>query len=166
MASKTHNRTSLLTVLLLIICGTLTAAAQQPASSPVRWRTIVRMTSATTGTVTFRALVASGWHLYGLDMPKGGPKATTFDLSESAGMEFTSPVTPAREPVKAIDPLFGQEFQWWDSNVQFTVSFRLTEPRDKARLKAAIGYMCCDGTTCRPPVTERISAPIPEYNAQ
>jgi hypothetical protein len=99
-------------------------------------------------------------------MPKGGPKATTFDLSESAGMEFTSPVTPASEPVKAIDPLFGQELQWWDSNVQFTVSFRLTEPRDKARLKAAIGYMCCDGTTCRPPVTERISAPIPEYNAQ
>ena len=166
MASKTHNRTSLLTVLLLIICGTLTAAAQQPASAPVRWRTIVRMTSATTGTVTFRALVASGWHLYGLDMPKGGPKATTFDLSESAGMEFTSPVTPASEPVKAIVPLFGQELQWWDSNVQFTVSFRLTEPRDKARLKAAIGYMCCDGTTCRPPVTERISAPIPEYNAQ
>lgn len=154
-----------LRILLIALIGlaAVTAAAQQPqAAEPVRWRTIVRMTSPTEGTVTFKALVASGWHLYGLELPQGGPRPTRIDLGESTGIEFTSPVTPSKTPVTTEDPMFGLTLTWWDSNVNFTAPFRLTGDGTPT-VKAAITYMACDGSTCRPPKTERISAPVPPF---
>lgn len=152
-------------ILLFAVLGmiALATAAQQPRdTTPVRWRTIVRMTSPTEGTVTFKALIATGWHLYGLELPQGGPRPTVFDLGASTGIEFTSPVAPSRMPVSSQDAMFGLTLTWWDSNVNFTAPFRLTG-EGTPTVKAAISYMACDGNTCRPPQTERISAPVPPF---
>lgn len=149
-------------LLILIAAIAVTAVSAQDSVVPVRWRTVVKMTSPTEGKVTFRALVAQGWHLYGLEIPQGGPKATRFDLGASTGIEFTSPVQPSREPLTVDDPLFGMSLTWWDSNVNFTVPFRLTG-EGTPELKATISYMSCDGNSCRPPRTERINAPVPPY---
>lgn len=145
-----------MTLLVAVMLTALAAMAQTP---PVRWRTQVRMTNRTEGTVTFRALITPGWHLYGLTMPQGGPRATSFDLSGSTGIEFTGAVTPERAAVSVDDPLFGMTLTWWDANVAFTAPFRVTDAAT-ACVKAAITFMACDGNTCRPPLTERISAPV------
>lgn len=142
-------------LLLIIMAAMLPTAAQQP----VRWRTIVKTTGADTGTITFKALITPGWHLYGLDLPEGGPKATSFDLDGSTGIKFTEPVAPVRKAVEVNDPLFGMTLTWWDSNIDFTVPFKVIDPAN-ARLSAKITYMACDGTTCRPPSTENIAVAI------
>ena len=149
---KTHK--SLFLTLVMIVFA-LSVSDQQP----VRWRTIVKTTGADTGTVTFKALVTPGWHLYGLDIPEGGPKATSFDLSGSAGIKFTGPVSPTRNAVEVNDALFGMTLTWWDSNIDFTVPFKVTD-HATARLSAKITYMACDGTTCRPPTTENIAVAV------
>lgn len=141
--------------MIALVSCTLSLSAQQP----VRWRTIIKTTGADTGTVTFKALVTPGWHLYGLDIPEGGPKATAFDLSGSTGIRFTGAVTPARAAAEVADPLFGMTLSWWDSNIDFTVPFKVTDPA-KARLSAKITYMTCDGNTCRPPTTENIAVAV------
>lgn len=148
--------------LIIILAGTLIAGAQSAATSPIRWRTAVRMTSPTEGTVTFKALVADGWHLYGLDLPDDGPRPTHFDLSESTGVTFTGVVTPARAPISVDDPMFGMTLTWWDSDVVFKVPFRLTGSGD-AMIRAAISYMACNDVSCRPPKTERIATLVPAY---
>ena len=127
-----------MTLLVAVMLTALAAMAQTP---PVRWRTQVRMTNRTEGTVTFRALITPGWHLYG------------------TGIEFTGAVTPERAAVSVDDPLFGMTLTWWDANVAFTAPFRVTDAAT-ACVKAAITFMACDGNTCRPPLTERISAPV------
>ena len=150
---------------LLVLLAVVAVHAQSPNDvPPVRWRTIVKMTSPTEGNVTFRALISQGWHLYGLEVPEGGPKATTFDLSKSTGVEFTGPVKPARAPLSVEDAMFGMTLTWWDSNVAFSVPFRLAPEKGEARIGASITYMSCDGASCRPPKTERISAPVPSYS--
>lgn len=126
--------------------------------APVRWRTIVKQTGDGEGIVTFRALVADGWHLYGLDMPADGPKATAFDLSASSGIKFSGKPKASRAPLKNYDPLFGTDLEWWDANVEFTVPFKVTG-KDPV-LKCTITFMTCDGKTCRPPVSEKIATPI------
>ena len=60
-------------------------AAMAQTVQPVKWRISVKMTSKTEGVVTIRAIVGQGWHLYGLDIPKGGPKPTSFNFSKSEG---------------------------------------------------------------------------------
>ena len=150
-------------VVLLLVAAVLCAAAQQPGGStpPVRWRTAVRMTGENSGEVTFRALISQGWHLYGLELPQGGPRPTKFNLTESTGVTFTGPVRPARAPLSVDDPMFGMTLTWWDANVAFTVPFTVTD-RAASRIKASISYMVCDGTTCMPPKTENIAAPLPK----
>lgn len=139
----------------MILC--VSSIAQSPA---VRWRTAVKMTSATEGTVTVRALVGQGWHLYGFDMPDGGPKPTVFDFSKSTGVEFVGDIAASSSPVEAVDPLFKTTLQWWDSNVAFTRKFKVTDP-SAARIGLSIRYMACDGNRCMPPKTENISVAVP-----
>lgn len=133
------------------------------AQQPVRWRTIVKRTSATGGEVVFRALIEPSWHLYGTELPEGGPVATSFDLSGSTGVRFDGAVSPSRAPLSVDDPLFGMTLTWWDANVEFKVPFTITGSPDKACIKAAIKYMTCDGNSCRPPRTESLSSRIPEF---
>ncbi len=144
-------------IMLLAICIGLASASD--GVLPVRWRSFVRPASDGTYTLTFRALVAPGWHLYGLDMPEDGPKPTTFNLTESTGVEFIGKLEPSRKPLTVSDPLFGIDLQWWDTNIEFVVPFKVTDPTE-ACIKAQISFMTCDGNTCRPPKTENISIPV------
>lgn len=152
----------ILTVLVLIITVALAFSsgvyAQTQSVTPVKWRTIVKQTGPGEGVVTFRAIVAPGWHLYGMAMPDNGPKPTTFDLTTSTDMKFTGAVVPSRNATRSLDPLFSAELEWWDSNVEFTVPFTVTGSAPV--LRCVIGYMACDGTTCRPPSRETVTTPI------
>ncbi|MCM1066073.1 MAG: protein-disulfide reductase DsbD N-terminal domain-containing protein [Muribaculaceae bacterium] len=145
--------------LLLIIAALLPLAAAEPGVAPVRWRTIIKTTGPNTGTVTFRALVAPGWHLYAQELPAGGPKPTTFALDGSSGLRFDGPVKASRPALEVQDPLFGMTLAWWDANVDFTVPFTVTDEAS-ARINAKITYMACDGTSCMPPATESIATPV------
>ncbi len=152
------NMKRLFSLAFLLLVMALTAIASQP-QSPVRWRTIIKQTGPDCGTVTFRALVGEGWHLYGTILPEDGPKPTTFDLSESTGVVFDGVPSPKRDAVKAVDELFGAEMEWWDANIDFSVNFHVTDA-ENAFLKAQISYMACNGVTCRPPTTENIATSI------
>ncbi len=146
-------------LLLLLVTGIFASNSAEPSVKPVKWRTIIKTTGPDSGTVTFKAIIAPGWHLYALTLPEGGPKPTSFDLSESKGIKLGSAVTPSRKAIETDDPLFGMKLAWWDANVDFTVPFTITD-HVAAHLSAKITYMACDGQSCRPPTTENIGTPI------
>lgn len=148
-----------LTLLLAVMAFSFAMQAQ----SPVRWRTSVRMTSPTEGEISIKALISDGWHLYGLSMPQGGPKATRFDFSDSNGIILDGDIRPSEAPIEQMDPLFGKKLSWWDRNVTFTQRFTLKE-RKESRVKVSITFMSCNGGSCTPPKTETITTTIPEYN--
>lgn len=145
--------------LLIVAFASLAMSAQ----SPVRWRLYVNMTSSTQGEICMKALISDGWHLYGLSLPKGGPKPTTFDFSASNGIKLDGQLTPSELPNEQFDPLFGVKLSWWDRNVTFTQPFTLTNKND-AIVKVSVSYMSCNGESCTPPKTDSVSAEIPEYN--
>lgn len=148
------------TLLLFLAIITLGFAAQ--AQSPVIWRVSVRMTSPTQGEITIKALITEGWHLYGFNMPDGGPKPTRFDFSDCIGIKLDGDVRPSEQPIVQMDPLFGKNLSWWDRNVTFTQHFSLKNSKE-ARVKVTINFMSCNGGTCTPPKTETITTIIPEY---
>ncbi len=149
---------TMLMVLFVSPCG---LSQGQPAQSPIRWRMIVKMTSPTEGTVTVKALLSDGWHLYGFDMPKGGPKPTTFDFSESTGIKLVGEPEPSVKPVMKDDKQFGEKLSQWESNVTFVQRFKLTGKGGVVKL--GIRYMGCNDATCMPPRTENFSTPEPEF---
>ncbi len=145
-----------LTAVFLLIFFVLVASAADVV--PVRWRSFVKMNDDGTGNLVFRALVSPGWHLYGLDIPEDGPKATSFDFEGTVGVKFTGDITPARKPLVSDDPLFGMSLSWWDSNIDFVRPFTLEG--ETATVKCKITYMACDGSSCRPPKSENITIPV------
>lgn len=138
----------------------LVALAQAP-EAPVRWQVTVRMTSATEGTAVFKARLQPGWHLYGMQLPQGGPKPTVIDLAASKGVKFTSPLKPDREPLTVHDKMFGIDLNWWDSDIVIRRKFTVTDPSD-ARIAGKITYMGCNDQTCSPPSDFKFDKPVPK----
>lgn len=140
-------------ILLLLVLFVAVAASAQSAR-PIRWRLAVKMTSDTEGVATVKALVGEGWHLYGFEMPDGGPRPTVISIEGSDGIEAAGEVTPSAAPLKVYDPMFETELEWWASMVTFEVPFCITG--DTPVLRVSVAYMGCDNTTCLPPQTETL----------
>ena len=75
------------------LCCSLRGLAQ--SASPIEWRVSVKMTSEKEGTLIMKAIIEPGWHLYGMELPDGGPKPTVFDLSGSQGIQYEGNITPS-----------------------------------------------------------------------
>ena len=134
---------------LLVLAGSAVAANAQ---NPFTWRANVKMKNATDGEVIIKVGVADGWHLYGMNLPKGGPKATVFDFSKSAGVKFTGSVTPSVSPVEKVDKMFNLKLSYWTSDVTFRQKFKVTD-KAKAKIVGTVSYMGCNDVTCSAPKT-------------
>lgn len=147
-----------LILLLAVVIGIAvgTANAQQPAARPVKWTITTHMIDDFAGTLSITATPDEGWHLYGMDLPEGGPQPTSFDLSGSTGVEFRGKIKPDLKPKTVQDPLFGIKLNWWERPVTFSIRFVLKHDKHNPRIKAKVRYMACDDNTCAPPVTETL----------
>src|SRR5262249_6382960 len=86
--------------------GVGTASADE---IPVTWsvKSVARkaVTRGMSVTVRLGATIQSGWHLYGLDEPEGGPTATQISLADDHGYELGS--IGSAKPIELMDPNFG-----------------------------------------------------------
>ncbi len=148
-------------VLCAIMC--LAASAQGQAPAPVRWRTLVRMSSPTEGTIIVRCLLTEGTHVYGTKLPQGGPIATEIEFSGCEGIKLigNAEASPAAQEID--DPLFGMKLAQWTGNFEVKQKFKLAGPADKAKVAVKVRYMSCDNHNCRPPKTENFTTKVPEY---
>lgn len=149
------QRISLTLITLLML--TFFSSAQDTA--PVKWQITAKLTSPTEGVAIFKARLEPGWHLYGLEMPKGGPKATVINMDESTGVEFTDTLTPDRAPLQVHDGMFNLDLNWWDKDIAFRRKFKVTDPAN-AKIAGTITYMGCNDMTCSPPTTQKFSKKV------
>lgn len=137
----------------------------QEADAPIKWQVTVKMNSVNEGTVTFKARIQKGWHLYGMKLPAGGPKSTMIDLSESTGVSFIGDLTPDRAPVKVHDKMFDMDLNWWDADIAIRRKFKLDDAKS-AKISGKITYMGCNDQTCSPPEVFNFSKTLPPYKAK
>lgn len=149
----------LLFLLIMFIGGLTVAKAQAPDA--INWRISVKMTSATEGVVNLRAIISDGWHLYGMEMPEGGPKATSFSFAGTEGVKLIGTPKAAEKPQIKLDPMFEAKVPFWEGKVLFTQPFKVTDPA-KAVIKGSVSYMGCNDETCLPPKTKSFSINVPK----
>lgn len=147
---------------LFILCSILLACSfsvSAQGNNPFTWRANVKMTGKTQGEIIVKVDVVPGWHLYGMDLPKGGPKPTVFDFSKSTGVKLVGKVTPNVKPVSKDDKMFNLRLTYWTGSVTFRQKFKVTDS-SKAHINGAVTYMGCNDETCAPPSTFKISKPV------
>lgn len=132
--------------------------AQAPAN-PIRWRVNVKMTSATEGEVIIKATIDQGWHLYGLNLPKNGPKPTEIGFAETKGVKFIGELTPSVAPEKYRDPMFELDLTCWSNSVTFRRKFKVVEAA-AAVIAGEIRFMGCNNENCMPPKVEKFSKKV------
>ncbi len=144
--------------LFIVMLAAIGATAQ--ITQPIRWTQEAKMTSANEGKLTFSVAVDEGWHLYGFNLPEGGPNPTEIKLDAIPGVEWLGDIVPSRSPITKVDMVFHLKLSWWDSDVQFTQAFRLTGGATGATLTGTVRYQGCNDSSCIPPTKEAFSVTV------
>ncbi|MDO4512080.1 MAG: cytochrome c biogenesis protein CcdA [Bacteroidales bacterium] len=141
----------LLTFLVLMV-GVCSALAQ--IADPVKWKAAVKMTDATNGVVTFTATIDGGWHVYGTQLPAGGPEPTSVQWNNQ-GVKLVGGLTPNKAAHKQHDETFDMDLSWWTGSVTLTQKFTVTAKEYK--IEGNIRSMACNDESCTPPKSDPFS---------
>lgn len=141
-----------LLIFTLMVIGASSAFAQ--IFDPVKWKSAIKMTDATNGVVTFTATVDAGWHVYGTQLPSGGPEPTSVQWNNQ-GVKLVGGLTPSKAAHKQHDETFDMDLSWWTGSV--TLSQKFTVTAKEYKIEGSIRYMACDDENCTPPKSESFS---------
>lgn len=145
-------------VVLSFLLFAISLSAQGP-QSPFVWRANVKMLNQTEGELIMKVDIAQGWHLYGTNLPKNGPKPTRFDLSKSTGVKFVGSPKPSVNPVEKFDSMFNLKLNYWTGRVVFRQRFKVTG-KQNPKIVGTINYMGCNDETCSAPATFNFNKPV------
>ena len=121
--------------------------------NPIKWSQSIKMTSKTEGKVVFDVQIDKGWHMYGFDLPEGGPKSTSIIFDKVDGIEFVGELIASEEPIKKFDSIFNLDLTWWDSNFKIEQNFKLLSS-NPLEIKGRIEYQGCNDQSCIAPQKE------------
>jgi thiol:disulfide interchange protein DsbD len=157
------HRTIFRIAVVVVLLG-LPVLAQDPGkwslSSSAQGKTL---SAGDTLKVMLRAEIESGWHLYALDQPAGGPIATTIKLTEGKPFEVTGAITSTPKPTSKTDPLFTGDdgkplvTRTFTDSVTFDIPLKATGEVAADSLSFDVRFQVCDETRCLPPKTVRVS---------
>ncbi|MBD5245799.1 MAG: DUF255 domain-containing protein [Barnesiella sp.] len=145
-----------LTLLSLFFAVVIAATAQM--LDPITWNVRLEKISDTEGLVHFDASIEEGWHLYGLQLPAGGPRPTVISFNPAEGVEIGD-ITPSRKPIEKVDMVFHLKLSWWNSDVSFSAPYKVTSPTPGA-ISGTITFQGCNDETCIAPSKETFSLPV------
>ena len=138
-------------------------SAMPAKKSAFGWTSNVKMTSATEGEIIIKVSIADGWHLYGTNLPKGGPKPTAFDFSGSRGIKLTGVIKASASPTEKFDSMFNLKLSYWTGTVTFRQKFKVTNAAN-ASVAGTVTYMGCNDNTCSPPAKYTFSKAVKKIN--
>ena len=116
----------------------------------VTWSRSVEDKSPTEKVLVFTATVKDPWHLYGTELPKGGPTPTHLLVDKIEGAELVGGLTSMQKPIEKYDPNFEMTLRFFSGKVTFRQKIRITDPK-KFAFVGAIRYMACNEEQCLPP---------------
>ncbi len=143
----------------LVICA--------QAQNPVQWKLEqksgdVSVAAGSSVDVKLLAEIESGWHLYAIDQPDGGPIKTTIKLAPDSDFELTGDIS-ATEPISQPDPNFVVDdkpliTKYYKDAASFDVTVKALNTATFEKLAVDVRYQVCNDTFCLPPKTIRVTS--------
>ncbi|MDR2120395.1 MAG: thioredoxin family protein [Tannerella sp.] len=140
------NRKSIISAGLIFV--SLLTCAQ--ILTPVKWDIRLIDSESAEKEILFTATLDPGWHVYDMNLPKGGPISTSILCERRQGVELIGEPKASVAPVAVYDDMFNMELRWYSGKVVFTQKIKVTDPKSFA-LKGEVEFMACNDETCLPP---------------
>ncbi len=144
---------------LLLALGGGVSATTPP---PIHFTVSAQPETARAGevvTVTVRARVDAGWHVYSVVPTPQGPSPTNI-----TALSIGTPAAPAQEdtPTRRLDPNFGATVGFHEGAATFTRAFRVSaiSPPSPGPQSVSVHYQTCNASVCLPPTDVVISVPL------
>lgn len=133
----------------------------QNSETPITW-SLSAETKAITINSKFEAKLtaqlSSGWHLYSISQPPGGPTATTIKVKPGSPFKLADNIKAA-PPIKTYDNNFRMETEFYQDKGEFTLPLEVvSEAQDAKELTVLVNFQLCNDEVCLPPDTIEVSA--------
>jgi thiol:disulfide interchange protein DsbD len=145
-------------ILFIALCllSLLTVTAQK--LTPITWDVTVENNTNESATLKFAAHIEKGWHLYGFNLPEGGPNSTAINLDLPEGVTAGT-LQPSHNPIEKFDQIFSLKLAWWDSDVTFTQSLNIADGMVH-EISATIFFQGCNDQTCISPQKQSFTVKV------
>jgi len=143
-----------LTVLLVFVLSSFVSFGQ--IYEPIKWKHEIKITGEGTANITVKASIDEGWHLYGLVIPKDGPRATSVVFESMVGANKVGEIQSPSKLIKAFDANFDMELNWYANEAIFIQKISFTDAA-KVKVKGYVEFMACNDESCLPPSQEPFS---------
>ena len=102
-------------IFLLYITLLSTFLGYAQVFEPVSWKTSIEKISEDESYLVATATIDSGWHLYGQEIPSGGPRPTVFTFQPNEGYELIGK-TLEDEGITEDDKIFKMKIKYTNVN--------------------------------------------------
>ena len=126
--------------------------SQAQILEPIKWN-IQLKPGESYQEIVFKASIESGWHLYHMDLPDGGPVPTTFHFEKTEGAKLIGKTTATSKVIKKYDATFAMDLSWFEKEAIFIQKVQVTDAKNFL-LKGYVQFMGCNDETCLPPTPE------------
>lgn len=154
---------------LILVCG-LAISAMAQLANPINLSAKLDpnpVKAGQTAKVTVTAKIDSGWHLYSLTQPAGGPRPTKISIDETGPFKAAGKPTQPK-PKVAADPNFsipGQPpfmTETFEGEAVFTLPIKLAAeaPVGNQKLTVKFYFQVCNDHECLPPRTKPLDVDV------
>ena len=125
-------------------------AKAQMITDAVSWEKKQTNTADGVVTLSFKATLKQGWHIYDVTLPDGGPTPTHIELDGAKGVKLLEGLKPSKKPTSIFDPNFDMNLRWYTGSVTFEQKAQIEDPEHFV-LSGDLVYMLCNDQTCLAP---------------
>ena len=146
---------------LILLLGMSLGSLQRPADV-VKWSAAApAVDGAGTIKVQLTATIQSGWKLYALAQPRGGPKPLAIVIAEGAPFTIAKKQIVAPKAKTLKDENFDLETLYYDTLAVFTVPVSASASvSGQTEIPFEITFQACGNGICLRPFTEKVSVPV------
>lgn len=135
------------TTLLISALTMFTLFAHSQILEPIKWKVEF---SETTKEITFTSEIDQGWHLYDMNLPEGGPVATTFNFEKLTGVKLQGSIIKKSKPISKKDEIFGMDLSWYENKAVFVQKLTIQDINSYS-IEGHVNFMGCNDESCLPP---------------
>lgn len=96
--------------------------------------------------------IKTGWHLYDVYIPDGGPNPTSLSIDELKGAKKIGDFKPFDSKLhKEFDPIFEMQIGYYEQKATFVQRFKVTD-KGAFSLKGDVRAQACNDSECTPPL--------------
>lgn len=121
------------------------------AYAQVDFKVSYKRVSPTEVDVIFTGKAAPGWHIYGTNIPDGGPTPASFNIDSAKGARLKGGLKGGPGLHTSVDPIFEMEVSYYEGTATFTQRVELTEK--DYDLQGYLKFGACNDENCLPPTS-------------